>query len=299
MAFDGSGAASGAAQGASAGAAFGPYGAVIGGVAGGALGGFAGKKKPKTPDYSALINSLNASGQRQRGYITGLRPQLQPLSDQFRTGTSALSGQYRGNVAGRGQQFVGDVGNAASAVGTNLSDQLKRHTLEAQPELQQGLRESLAATGGLHRGAASIAAQRQNIEAGRQIGEGQSDIALNELQGRQSALGQVFGADTDAAAKSLGIDTGALQALFNSGREDLIREAQALIDEEAGRVSSIAGLQGAALDSRYGADLAASQNRDDLIQSLLSLGGTAASTYAKKAPSYTGSNTPQVGRMRG
>lgn len=262
------------------------------------VGGLLGKKKVKSPDYSGLINTLNASGEKQRGLITGLRPKLEPLANTFTQDRTKLSDDFVTNISGQSNKFVQDSANAATELGEAEGVAGRRRILETQPELQNNLREALAGSG-LNRGGAAVAgATKINQELGRQVGELESNIGIQSLQGKQQAVRDAFQANAGAAEKALGINAETVEKIFATGREDLITEMLQLLQEEQSRTQTVAGLQGQQLTNDYTAQLARRQNNQDLLSTLLGgasmIGGAAlAGGGAPAAPSmYTPGTNP-------
>ena len=78
---------------------------------------------------------------------------------------------------------------------------------------------------------------------------------------------------------TLGLDTGVIDKLFASGREDLIREAEQLIQEEQNRTNTLAGVMGQQITNNTAADLANGNRRGDLLNTLLGTAGQVAGQY--------------------
>lgn len=280
MAFDGSGAASGAASGATAGMAAGPWGAVAGGVIGGLAGGLLGKKKKKGPDMTAIRNEINSSAAKQNDITTKRRTDLAPMTTKYGTDMNALTSGYQNQVKANADKYIVDQENASSALNRNLSDTLKQNVLSTQPELQRQLREGLAATGQMRGGAAAAANAGLANSLAQQIGQGQREISTMDLQARQQALEKANSMNDNALQTATGMSRDTLNAVFASGRQDLIDEATALLDIEANRSEGIVGaLQGQDtydLASRSAADA----NSNQLQSSLTGLIGSVAGRYS-------------------
>lgn len=228
---------------------------IQGGLA--AAGSILGRKKSKSPDLSPLIDSLNASGERQKQTITGLRPKLQPLGQRLRDDTTAAGARFE-------QRF----GDASGELAQKATDFTRSNVLAARPELEQSTREALAGSG-LNRGGALVSAiAKQNQTYGQQIGQASREAGLQNLQDKKTAM-----------QTTLGLDTGVIDKLFASGREDLIREAELLIQEEQNRTNTLAGVMGQQITNNTAADLANGNRRGDLLNTLLGTAGQVAGQY--------------------
>ena len=189
-----------------------------------------------------------SGGTEQRSLISGIRPQLNPLGDQFRSGSLGAAQTAQSAAEGRNKQYLGDVLSGGQDLEKAQSAALQRDVLAAQPELQQQLRESLAGTVGLRGGAASRGAQRLATQAQAGIESGQEAINRDALarreQARLGALESNRGVTENLAQQALGIDLNTLQAIYSSGRQDLINEANALLSEAQGRTNALTGIEG-------------------------------------------------------
>jgi hypothetical protein len=268
----------GAGQGAAAGSAAGPWGAVIGGAAG-LAGSLLGKKKSKAPDLTPIINMANQSAKRQGEIATNVRGQLAPLTQDYSKGVQGLATGLQTQVASNANQYVKDQETASQALNRSLSDELKQRVLSTQPELQRQLREGLAASGQLRSGAAAAANTNLANELASQIGQGQMKIQQGDLQARQAALETAMQMNDKALFTATGMNKDQLQAVFQSGRQDLIDEASALIEAEKSRLNAVAGLAQNQSTYNLAAQSAADQNRNQLISSGADLAGSLANAY--------------------
>lgn len=269
----------GAATGAAAGSAAGPYGAAIGGVVGLTSSLLAKKKKVNAPDLTGLINTANAGADKQISLAHGLTEALKPGEAQYKTDATANSAGLKTQVAGLGKDFMAEQEKLGEAAASNASNSLKQNIISAQPDIQRSLRESLAASGGLGRGASDVAAARVGQTAANQIGQGEAVIAQQKLEGLQNASQKVFGANVDAVTKATGLDADTLNTLLNSGRQDLIQEAQAIMSAERDRTSNILGVQQNANTQNLAAQTASAAGSNAFIQALLQSGGQAIGGY--------------------
>lgn len=268
----------GAAQGAAAGSAAGPWGAVISGAAG-LAGSLLGKKKTKAPDLTPIINMANQSAQRQGEIASNVRGQLAPLTQDYSKGVQGLATGLQTQVANSADKYVKDQEGASQALNRSLSDELKQRVMSTQPELQRQLREGLAASGQLRSGAATAANMGLSNELASQIGQGQMKIQQGDLQARQAALETAMQMNDKALFTATGMNKDQMQAVFQSGRQDLIDEASALIEAEKSRLNAVAGLAQNQSTYNLAAQSAADQNRNQLISSGADLAGSLANAY--------------------
>lgn len=151
--------------------------------------------------------------------------------------------------------------------------------LSAQPEIQAQLKESLAATGGLGRGAATAAFSRAGQAAAEEIGRGETAIQTQRLQGLQDAAKTVFGADLGAIQQATGLDASSLETLFQSGRQDLIREAQSIMQAERDRTQNRLAIEANANTYNIAQQTADAAGQNALTQALLEQLGRGAGGY--------------------
>lgn len=240
-----------------------------------ALGNMLGRKKkaPAAPNYSGLIDTLNQSGTRQQQMIGGLRPKLAPITDKFAADRADLTKGFTADIASKGRGLIDTLSTGADTIADMESEAAKSRILSAQPELNQNLRETLAASG-MNRGGALLAGQTKIGQSlGREVGEANREISTSALRAKQDAVKTAFQTDAAAAERATGINADTMQAVLNSGREDLINELNALLEEERNRTGSIVGLQGQGMQDQYAADIAGKLRSQDLLDTLLKGGG--------------------------
>ncbi len=240
------------------------------------------KKNAALPSVEPQMKLIDASGQRERDIAGGLTNELKPVNEQFGTDLRGAINTRRGEQTAAGDKFMSGFSSAGNARTAQESDLLKQRVLEAQPELQRQLREGLASTGQIGSGAGIDAFGNLATEAGRQIGQGQAELSIKNLEGLQDATKQVFGADTAFTTQALGIDERGLNTLLNSGREDLIREAQALINEARATTQAKVGVLGQGQDREMASKLGGAAADQDLRNAILGAAGRAAGGFASR-----------------
>lgn len=258
--------------------------------AGSALAGAFGKRKKLAPiDVTPLAQTIKAGAARQRQGVLRLRPSLQPLTSQLKTGTEQAV--QEAGEAGRtsSAKFLEDIGQLYSPEATrNTANLYSQRVLEQQPTIEQARRESLAATGGLNRGAASRSATQAASDLATTLSRGQQDIALQGEQDRQQALAaakeKAFNLDQNFIQQKLGIDRDTLGTIFSTGREDLIREALDLLNINTNETQQMLDLQKFGINQNYAGSVAGAQGHNELLNTLLQGGLQGLSTiYGKKA----------------
>lgn len=238
----------------------------------GAASGIAGSllnKKAKAPDYSGVMRELDASGARQRDITASVRPQTTTLNNKFGTDANSLTAALQSKSQAMGREYIRDAGSASTNLGNNLADTLKQRVLRNTPELQRSLREGMAASGGLNRGAVGAGMSRVAVGQAQELGSGLRDISAQELAAKNKAIDTVFNTDQDTLRTATGLDYQTLQKLLDSGRTDIITEAANLLDSERSINSAKAGILGAGADSASAASAASAANQNDLISALL------------------------------
>ncbi|TXH56266.1 MAG: hypothetical protein E6Q97_06675 [Desulfurellales bacterium] len=241
---------------------------IVSGIAAGAAGSLL-SKKAKAPDYSGVLRELDASGRRQREIATSVRPQTTAVNQQFGANASSLTAALQNKSQALGRDYIRDAGSSATNLGNNLADTLKQRVLRQTPELQRQLREGMAASGGLNRGALGAGLSRVAVGQAQELGSGLRDITAQELAAKQKAIDSVFNTDQDTLRTATGLDYQTLQALLNAGRTDIIQEAASLLDSERSINSAKAGILGAGADAASASSAASAANQNDLIAALL------------------------------
>ncbi len=252
---------------------------------------FGKKKSVSTPDYTPLINEIKAGAERQKGIATSVRPESTQMGEQYKKDIGASTEASQAQARQSSQQFLQDIGKDTQVQGQQLSDILRSRVLGAQPELQKQLREQMAATGGLQRGAAVRGSQELGQQAVGQIAQGEQEIALQQQNAINQAKTQAQNLDQQLISDRLGIDKDTLLKLYDTGRTDLINEANSLLGIEQTAGQSITSLMGAQIGAQQAAETTNAQNRQALLDSLTGL-GTGMMTYGLSNIGQ-GSSTPK------
>ena len=250
-----------------------------------ALGGLFGKrKKPAPVNVTPLMTTIQQGAQRQREALAGLRPGLQPFTQNYQTGINQALNTAGESGRASSAQYLQDIGKTFSPeADARLANTLSQRVLEQQPALAQQQREQLAATGGLQRGAASRASTQLSNQLAQDLSRGQTDLALQQEQQRQGALREAttkaFDLDQNFIQQKLGINKDTLATVFNTGREDLIREALGLLGIDANTTQQQLDLQKFGLNQDLARSTAGAQGRNELLNTLLQGGLQGLSTY--------------------
>lgn len=253
------------------------FGKVAKGIATGGITTALDALKPKgvgfTPNIQPQLNELDASAKKQSDLATALTPKLAALNAPYQQNRHDTGVDFQNESREASNKFLEDIGQSSDKLGENLSQTLMRRTMASQPAMQQQLRESLAATGGLHRGAADQAFMQQGQQMASQLFEGNQDIINQQMKSREDAMKMAYSVDQNLIADRLGIDQDTLAQIYASGRQDLIQEANSLLGIEqtrsAGTLSAL-GFKDSAELAKASAN-ATAQNQ--FTNALLGLGG--------------------------
>lgn len=247
--------------------------ALIAGGAALAAGGILGKRKSvSAPDYTPLIDQINQSAAKQRDIVTNEQPQLAAAGTKYQTDINKAVDTSQNQARQSSAQFLQDIGKSTQFQGQQLSDILAQRVLGQQPELQKQLRENMAATGGLQRGAAVKGSQALAQNAVGQIAQGNQQIALQQQAALNQAKGQAQQLDQQLISDKLGIDKDTLLKLYDTGRTDLINEANSLLGIEQNTSQAIENVTGAQIGANTASQVSAAQQRDALLNSLTGMG---------------------------
>lgn len=254
-----------------------PIAAIVG--AAGLAASLSKKNKVSPINDSGMREAVNAGADTQIRTAQGLTSAMQPLSATYKADSNANSAALKNDTAGLGKAYIESMKTLGDEAGTNASNTLKQNVLAAQPDIQRSLRESLAASGGLDRGAAPVAAARAGQEAAAQIGQGESAIAQRKIANLEAATTKVFGANTAAVTQATGMDQGTINTLLASGRQDLISEAQSIMEAERNRTTNLLGIQQNTNTLKLASESAKAGGNNALMSSLLGSAGQAVGSY--------------------
>lgn len=242
------------------------------------------KKKPKLPDMSGQLAAIDAAKTREDQIASELTPKTTAVSEKFGADMKGAITGAQASQAGVNKDYLAQFGETGDTAAAKESDLLRQRVLDAQKGVNRGLRENLAGAGQLQSGAGQAAMTAAATNAANEIAQGQQEIGIENLKGKQNAIQQVFNADTNQVTQILGIDENTLNTLMNSGREDLIREAQALVANSQNATSQrLAALTGGQ-ERQMASDLAGASASNDLRNTILGAAGQIAGGYASRQP---------------
>lgn len=250
-------------------------------------------KKPKIPgfDTGALQAIAEQTAARQRQIIGGLRTNLGGMNPAFEAKRASLSARIlpeqeeqltklRQEASGVGEQQA----TANRAAGAAFREQQFREV----PELQRAIRESLGGTGLLQNAAAASTLARPTLEAARSARDFESGLEttrLGDIARREEGLATTgFATRSQAVKDRLGLDEGTIKYLQDIGREDLIREADALGGVEADLGASRLSTETLGQQQNIARAQASAARRGQILSSLGQLGGAGIGFLAGGGP---------------
>lgn len=264
-----------------------------------AAGLFSGGGKTPSIDVSPFRRRVEQAGQQQRQLIRGQAPKLKAGREQFGTDIGSILAQFQQQGGAQREQFLQDIGDVTGERAQALSAQLRQRTLESTPELQRRILEAQAATGGIQRGSTQAALTQLAVGQGAQIARGETEIAQQEQVARQAAIERVFAADERELQTVLGINAQTLQALFQSGREDLIREAAQLLDENQRRTSNQLAIDQISANQQFAQTAVGNAQRERFSAALTQIGTTLLGAGFSSGGTPTAPSTTQGGTTGG
>ena len=208
---------------------------------------FGSSKVPKI-DTAALQRILNEGATNQRNIIQSGFDRAAPLLGQFEERRQALGQSFEEGANQRAQQFGRQLQQVESP------DFVRRQQARARelafrglPAAQQNIREQLAATGGLNRGAAITALSQPVLQASQAARDEAFNIEQaargRDIARRQTAIDTVFQTGQGAALERLGIDRQTANVLLETGRSDILDRAFKLAGIEAGRTQGLLDIE--------------------------------------------------------
>lgn len=239
--------------------------------------------KPKVPsiDTGALTRIAQENERKQKSIVGGLRPGLAPISTNFETKRNALGQQIQTGtegVLGQYGQDLSQIGAADKAARSTANAGFREQSFREVPEIQRAIRESLGGSGTTGNAAALSALSRPILEANRASRDftSQNTVAgLTADASRGEKLADTgFGARSGALQSKLGLDEGTIQYLTDTGRGDLIDEANSLLGIEDQAGTNRLGIEQARQQNEMAKAAAANARRGQILSSLGSLAGT-------------------------
>lgn len=240
------------------------------------------KKKVPSIDTGALLRISQDNENKQKSIVGGLKGNLSPVYGNFENKRNALGAGFQTGTEGLIDQYGRDLGavNEADAAARNEANVGQREqSFREVPELQRAIRESLGGSGLTGSGAALSALSRPVLDAARASRDFTSQNKVAELAGRTDRASSFadtgMNARSNALSTKLGLDTDTINYLTESGRGDLIDEANKLLGIEEQSGANRLGIEQARQQNEMAKAAASNARRSGIISSLGSLAGTA------------------------
>ena len=240
------------------------------------------KKKTPSIDTGALLRISQDNESKQKSIVGGLRGNLSPVYGNFENKRNALGAGFQSgteDLIGQYGRDLGAVNAADSAARSEANIGQREQSFREVPEMQRAIRESLGGSGLSGSGAALSALSRPVLEANRASRDFTSQNKVAELAGRTDRASSF--ADTGMNARSnalqtkLGLDTDTINYLTESGRGDLVEEANKLLGIEEQSGANRLGIEQARQQNEMAKAAAENSRRGNLISGLTQLGGAA------------------------
>lgn len=256
--------------------------ALIGAGVGGSLAGL-GQKKPNF-DISGLLNTINQGATRQTQIASDLPGKLAPLGTTYQTGISGALNTAQTARQQNAADFLKSLGQNQNLQGQDLTKLLTQQAFSGVPAAERAARESAAASGGLQRGAAAELTAAPSAAAAEQVGAGLTQLDLQQQQQKAQALDKINTMTDNAINQTLGIDRDTLTAIYSSGRQDLIDQANELLGISQQQTADTLSAYGAANNANLASTVAQNQGTQGLYNTLTGLGGILAARPLTAAP---------------
>lgn len=236
--------------------------------------------KQKGYDTGALQRIVDATAKKRRDITTGLNPRLQPLSQEFEAKRGGLGTGYQADTENQINQFkteLAGLGESDKQAREAANVAFRERQFREVPQLQRAVRESLGGNQLSGSGAALTALSRPTLEAALASRDFEAENNVQQLadKARREELGVTEGGRRreEALQTKFGLDQGTIDYLTSIGREDLIREAEALSGIEADVGASTLGIEQLRQSQEIARSAANNAMRNNIIGGLGQLGG--------------------------
>lgn len=237
-------------------------------------------KKKASIDTGALLRISQDNEAKQKAIVGGLQGKLSPLSTRFETRRNELGQGFETgteNTLSRYGQDLSAANTADAAARNAASVNFRESSFRNVPELQRSIRESLGGSGTIGNAAALSALSRPVLDANR---ASRDFDATNEVAGLDRSAARTekvadtgFNARSNALSTKLGLDTDTINYLTETGRGDLIDEANKLLGIEDQAGANRLGIENARQQQEIAKAAASNSMRGNIISGLTQLGG--------------------------
>ena len=225
-------------------------------------------------DTSGLTNSIMEASRRQRG-ILGTQAGLQaPITGAFQSGVAGAGQQYQTQAQQSAADFLKQISDTTGEQAAGEEAALKAKVYGELPSLSKMVQERAASGPGAQSGAALAGQEALAQKGAEEIASGLGGIEQERLAATQQAQGEVFKQLNDVSQQVFGTDVNTLRDVYNNSTQDVRQQIADQLGIDQNELNNMLQVQEFGVSGELAQNLGNQQAQNQLISSVLGLGGT-------------------------
>lgn len=230
-------------------------------------------------DLSALYNTIQNAGQYQQQIINALPADIQKNLATYAQSQNKAGATYQNNTQTQLNDYLGKITglygpNSAAAQAQKAAN--TQSIYSTVPGTQNAIRNALAATGGLQRGAAGTALAQPYVAAAQANSQANANVNAAQTaagqQATQQALSTVNSMEASMFQQLFGMSKEQATQILTSGNQALQTQLSDLINQSNNQTNQTLGVEGIQANNNYQNAVADTANTNGIIANGVNLG---------------------------
>lgn len=240
------------------------------------------KKKVKPIDITGQLQQVKDKATTGRRRTDELFGQLQPLTEQYQTGTEQTIAGARDRGTAEREGLMAEQSDLAEQSKAALRANLYSKEFGALPDALRAVREASAAGSGVDSGAYQQSVQNIGRDVSRSIVEGETGLQAQGLQSMQDASKLAYSTFSNLSSKLDDQELDMIAKVMDTKRGDLVQRTAQQLGLDTEETQAIIDLMNFQQSGQFASSSAEAQAQRDSLNALISGGSQIAGAYAGK-----------------
>jgi hypothetical protein len=241
-----------------------------------------GDSAPSVPDITSQLNAAKALRQKQGRAVQDTYAKLPSMNEDYSNQTSAGIEDIRNRVNEGTNQYLGDMSKNTEATKDALRRSLYGETFSGVPAAMQAVREAGAAGAGVGSGAYLRGVEGVGESLASKLAQGEQNIQAQGLQSEADARSTAYNTFSNLESKLGTANLDRITKVMDTGRADELSRLALEMGLNSEETQSLIDLMNFQASGKLASESAASQNKNDLSNTLLGIGGNILGNYLGK-----------------
>jgi hypothetical protein len=234
------------------------------------------------PDITQQLSEARKLREKQGRAVQDTYARLPGLTQDYSAQTQAGIEDIRNRVGEGSQQYLGDIGQNVEQTKDALRRSLYGNTFSGVPAAMQAVREAGAAGAGVGSGAYLRGVEGVGENIAQRLATGEQDIQAKGLETMADARTRTYDTFSNLESKLGSANLDRIAKVMDTGRADELQRLSLEMGLNEEETQSLIDLMNFQQSGKLASETAANQNKNDLSNALLGIGGQIAGSYFSK-----------------